>query len=473
MCFLARIRKIKVFRTLLHKIIFCILILFSMSVGASPVLLGKFPLPSNKQGIADRNYDVRDGERYRKLTQDLGIGIQKFNFYWANAEDGVRSSILPVDCGVGYTQFPQNKDLLKKYGLSHYHCYKNQFVAQWQDILKNNASYGMQAALVLWTAPEQYLGNACRGVVRGGRKTLFGCYPNRRSLDDYEDWVRFVALNFGAYVDHYIVWNEVEATDWAEVSDTELNINRNRGRDTATLSGFDLYADLLKRTIRVVDSIDKTCIGFSGECKPMVYVSLDRDWYGNTPILTQDKKGNQHIKWRNQNLMDYLWANIGMDLPWSVAIHPYGDAYSHDDKGLTFDTLVDFSAYQRSQIEQRVGKAKSWLDYPQSRIFASEQNVSHTLRIDEWHEKARFICQSYNIAEKLPQVIAITHNHFQGSIASEKNDGYSMLPWQVGRTLEQAKNYETYRAYVSTQPSNWGQNNLHYCCTEFGEGCRK
>ena len=126
---------------------------------------------------------------------------------------------------------------------------------------------------------------------------------------------------------------------------------------------------------------------------------------------------------------------------------------------------------QKEYIEAHRAPDRSWLSYPQSRLFASEQNTGNA---GDWHIKAKFICESYDVATKMPELIAITHNHFQDNInlGSQSPSQYAMLPASVSKNLNDAYNFETFQAYRSTTPSIWGQTNEHYCCISFGLGCK-
>lgn len=447
--------------------LFILSFLFTQPTLASQTELEGYSLPHNKQGVADRNYDKIGKARYQVFSNQLDMGIQKFNYYWANAENKVPASDKPMQCPNGYTLFPENKSQLREYGIHHYHCYKTSFIKRWEKTLENNANYNMQSALVLWSAPEQYRAKGCEGFTRRGNQHLKnGCYPEKKYLDDYEDWVRFTAVKFGKFVDHYIVWNEAESTNWADTSSHEMSKAEMANHlDSEMKRSFSLYTDLLKRTIKATEELDSP----AGH-KPLVYVSLDRDWYSKEPIVKTSKNGATHIRWRNENLMDYIWNNLGLSYNWSVTLHAYGEATKKDNEGISFAGLEDFSKYQKEQIQKRT--SKDWLSFPQSRIFTSEQNVGHHLKINDWSKKAQFICESYDIAEKSPSVIAITHNHFQGNINAKRSDGYSMLPASVGASLANANKYETFKAYKSTTTQLWGKSNNHYCCTRYGLGCK-
>jgi hypothetical protein len=432
-------------------------------------------LPYNKQGIADRVFKSLD-KRYIIFTKDMGIDFQKFNFYWENVENILPSSPTQMICPKGYFLFPSNKKQKKLLKIHKYHCYKKAFVDNWQKIFNKNKQYGIIIAVVLWTTPSMYRDPGCKGfyfpLLRKYLKE--GCYPTASHYDDYEDWIRFVSYHFGKYIDHYIVWNEVESTDWADTSTLKYpkkkmikNLKFHMERS------FSIYVELLKRTIKAVNEIDNKCMNIKGKCNNLVYVSLDRDWYSRKPVIYKDKKEVIHIKWRNMNLLDYIWNKLGLNYNWSIAVHPYGDVYKKLKNGLTFSTLKDLSAYQKAHIESLKTDNRPWRAYPQSIIYASEQNAGKNIKADDWKRKAQFICESYDIAMRMPELIAITDNHFQDNTCYKKATKYTMLPPTVKLDLSNADKYETFQAYLSTNPEVWGKRNDHYCCRVFRLGCIK
>lgn len=435
-----------------------------------------YNLPKNKQGIADRNYDLLSESKYSILENKLNIGIQKYNYYWEKAEDRIPSSLFPAVCDQDYLLFPKNETQKERFGLHRYHCYKKRFIQQWQKRFEFNKKHDIQIAIVLWTAPKMYRDPGCEGFYFPLQKRYLtgGCYPSSEHYDDYEDWIRFTAHRFGKYIDHYIVWNEVDSTNWADTSTTrypkkemikDLKFHMKRS--------FAIYAEILKRTIKTVNELDHKCMNVQGKCSDLVYVSLTRDWYSRIPTFHRNKKDAIHIRWRNMNLLDYLWNELGLDYGWSIAVHPYGNVYDKFDNGLTFSTLKDLLAYQKAQIDSRKAKNRSWHSYPQSILFASEQNAGHDVRADDWRRKAQFICESYDVALRMPELIAITDNHFQDNIHGKKITKHTMLPPTVKADLSDAEKYETFRAFLSTTPDVWGKRNDHYCCRTLRLGCIK
>ncbi len=435
-----------------------------------------YSLPYNKQGLSGRNYGLLDDVRYKVYKDELHFGLQKFNYYWRDAETTHLLSSEQPACPTGHTLFPHDDIQKKKLGINNFHCYKSSFIHKWDRLLKQNAKYKMQAAVVLWTAPTMYTDKGCEGFYFPLQKRYLkeGCYPTSEHYDDYEDWVRFTAHRFGKYIDHYIVWNEADLLNWADSSTTkdsksemldDLSYHMKRS--------FSIYTHLLKTTITAVEELDQQCVGTEKVCKPLVYVSMTGDWYSRKVMTKVKKDGEVDIRWRSMNLLDYIWQELGLEYAWSIAIHPYGEVYGKSNHSLVFSTLKELSAYQKQKVKNRKAYNRSWLSYPQSRLFASEQNIGGKVKADDWKAKARFICESYDVAMKRPEIIATTHNHFQDNVHrnSSAPSLHTMLPKTVGEKLKQAERFETYRAYESTREDNWYQDSTHYCCKEFSIGC--
>lgn len=434
-----------------------------------------YNLPKNKQGIADLNAMQLSQKRYTVLRDDLSIDMQKFSFYWENAEDDMPSSLSAINCNQGYVLFPIDEQQKQQLGFNNYHCYKKSFIKNWTKIFDFNKQFNMIIAVGLWTTPAMYRNMGCEGFYFPLQKKHLngGCYPSSEHYDDYEDWIRFTAYTFGKYIDHYIVWNEVDTLNWADSSTQEYPRSKILTNPQFHMErSFKIYTTLLKSTIKAVEELDKDCINESQDCKNLVYVSLTGDWYSRDIITRMTKNGDIDIRWRNMNLLDYLWNNLGLDYNWSIAIHPYGNVYDKNDNALRFSTLWELSAYQKKQIDSRKGTNRLWLEYPQSKLFASEQNIGGGAKANDWKNKAKFICESYAIAQKMPELIAITHNHFQDNINSNEAPTLNtMLPSIVKEDLSDALSYETFQAYSSTTPANWGNSDNHYCCEKHQLGC--
>ena len=459
------------------KQIFVFILYFTVTCvanSASQVELPGYILPKNKQGIADRNYNLLNEERYRVFEKELTFGIQKYNFYWRDAEDKVFSSNKPLTCPVGYSLFPQNKKEKQLIRIKKYHCYKNTFIQKWEKRFKQNAKHHIQLALVLWTAPRMYIDKGCEGFYSKLQKRhlMGGCYPAPDYYDDYEDWIRFIAFRFGKYVDHYIVWNEIDSTNWADTSTLKYSkVLMKKDLKFHMDRSFAIYTTLFKKTIKAIDDVDNQCLDFKGECKNFIYISLTRDWYSRKLKVYQNKKNRVvHIRWRNMNLLDHIWKELGLKYNWSIAVHPYGNVYEKNATSLRFSTLNQLSKYQRIQINAHKNNKRSWLSYPQSRLFASEQNAGHRIETEDWKRKAKYICESYDVAFRMPEIIAITHNHFQDNI-QHKTTRYTMLPTNISMNLKDAEKYETFQAYQSTALHIWGRTNEHYCCKKYRLGC--
>ena len=83
--------------------------------------------------------------------------------------------------------------------------------------------------------------------------------------------------------------------------------------------------------------------------------------------------------------------------------------------------------------------------------------------------RALNMCKAHNIIMAMPNVIGTTHNYFQADAADQ--DGIGLIPFEAGFGLENASQYPTYQAYVSTGPQYWSQRSDHYCCQQAQLGC--
>ena len=429
-------------------------------------------LPRNKQGISDRNYDLLNNERYEILDKQMLLGIQKYNYYWMKGEDAKTSSENPISCDSSHFLFPSNETMRINLGIKKYHCYNSSYISNWERRFEINRSHNIQVAVVLWTTPAKYRNPGCEGFYFNlqDRYLKEGCYPDISHYDDYEDWIKFTSYRLGKYIDHYIVWNEVESTNWADSSTTEYSKEiMSNNLDFHMNRSFNIYNELFKRTITSVSNIDNICMNSTGPCKNLVYVSLNKNWGQSSPSVEINQNIVMH--WSNKNVLNSIWNNIGLNYPWAIAIHPYGDVHQKSSSGLSFSNLGILSQYQKNKIDSISGGARSWLSYPQSRLFASEQNSKLNDSIDG---RAKFICEAYDVSFNNPSLIAMTHNHFQRNVnVSDSSTDFAMIPAAAGANLNNGSNYNTFNAYLSTNRNNWGITNNHFCCSLYNLGCRQ
>ena len=442
--------------------------------------LNGYNLPKNKQGIADRNPLVFNEDRYNVFEKDMTLGIQKFNYYWRDAENGSPSSSSLIECDNKHFLFPTNIEEKKSLGIQKYHCYNREFIDNWTSTFDFNSKHNIQTSVVLWTAPSMYIDPGCEGFYFSMINThlMEGCLPTPKHYEDYEDWIRFTAFKFGDNIDHYVVWNEVSSTNWTDSSTSELTKSRmTTNLETSMNKTLSIYTELLKRTIRSVTALDHTCLGIDKDCKNLVYVSLDAGWYEDTPTFTTHDYGI-HIDWKNVNVLNYIWSHLDfLEYPWAIAIHPYGAVYKPKQKSLNFNTLSEISIFQKEKIDKHnIDKLisnnispKFWLEYPQSRLFVNEQNVDGDNTIDE---KTQFICESYDVSFNRPEIIGITHNHFQDNITTTYATYHTMLPPTIEADFSNAYNFEPFLAYLSTSINTWGKSNKHICCQSYKLGCK-
>jgi hypothetical protein len=423
-------------------------------------------VPNTKQGLSDRNYNLLSESRYKIFSNELNLGIQKYNMFWANFENSNQlSSLNEINCPSGYIQFPENEVERNKLGVKKYHCYKKNAYDSYKASFKVNLKHNIQLAVVLWTAPEKYRSPGCEGFDFSlqNRHLYLGCYPSPHHYDDYSDWIAFVASRFGKYIDHYIVWNEVDSMNWADVSSSQYSKSYLAShRSLAVKLMTNANNELMKRTITQVKKNDHYCnFKQNNSCSNLVYVSLTKN-------LNRDFINNpQSILIGGLTILDSIWRNLGLSYNWSVAFHPYGlNAVTNTTKSL--------ASYQKENLILRGIHPRLTLAKHQSRILLSEQNHGNK-NLDN---KAEYICQSQHQSISQPEIIGQTHNHFQRTVTndrlqneSEVLDLHSMLPVGAGRDLQNRKNYVTYQAYLSTSKRYWGKRDNHFCCKNYNLGC--
>lgn len=432
------------------------------------LMAAPFATPPHKEGIAGRNYTLLDPKRYDVLEHGLTFGLQKYNFYWREAENGPAASETPMQCPAGYVLFPKTPALKAKFGFHRYHCYRVKFISDFEKSFAFNRRHGLQAAAVLWTAPVKYIEPGCEGFLFGPQHVHLteGCYPTPDHYDDYEDWVRFTALHFGRDIDHYVAWNEADLLDWADSSSTQYPRSVMADNlDFHMKRSLGIYTELLKCTIRAVDDLDKTCSPDNTPCQNLVYISMTSSW-GDEPSVRERPQG-MRIAWGGKSVVEAVWRDVGLKQPWAIAIHPYGEVHKKAKK-MHIGTLAPLIEYQRAQIAARSNKPES--EFAQSRLYLSEQNVNQA----SWEAKARFICEAHDVTMTTPQIIAVTHNHFQDPYTQKHlpTTLHAMLPTSVLPDLSNADDYLTFRAYTSTADGVWEKRNDHFCCEAYALGCQ-
>jgi hypothetical protein len=206
------------------------------------------------------------------------------------------------------------------------------------------------------------------------------------------------------------------------------------------------YADVLRRARSAIDRHNSDAL---------MDVSLDGMW-------THDQLPNETAIIGAQTMLAGLWAEIGVSLSWSIAIHPYGWPTDDIANITNFHNLFYISNYQAEQLLAH--GIENCQNAPQYWMTATEEGWPYYF-IDD---KALAICSAHSIVTSMTNVLGQTHDSFQ---QGSPDDPYGLIPWASGLELTNASLYVTYQAYVSTSLSYWTVRNDHYCCTNNQLGC--
>lgn len=418
--------------------------------------------PVSKQGTGEARTIMSSqdfDQRYAKL-KSLGVAYRQYNLWWSELEQsGVPSSDAPVSCPEGYDQAPSTaleKDLN---GFHKYRCVSRATVQKFDELFKRDQAAGMQSGVVLWSSPPLYRYPDCRGFEFGGNYLKDGCVPRDDAMDDWEDFVNFLAHRYNGQngfgkISHYIIWNENASPDWFDYSPV---IDRASLASDQVEKRITKYADMM---IRAHNALTRHVRG------AMLYASTDQLMDAGL------HSGHFGTRW----LLDGLWARLGTNYSWSVAVHPYGDPTKAASNGIyTFNNLEIVAQHQEKRLRER-GVSDPY-SYPQIYMIASEQGWP----LSEGREaQAKAICAAHDKAMNLPSLIAVAHNYFHSTEAAEDQPGgtsgqgafFGLIPHSVPNSLEGMESYPTGRAFQSTMnPSLWGKSNDHYCCTNYKLGC--
>lgn len=423
--------------------------------------------PSSKEGVTDILYDapssIQDA-RYARFRQ-MGLGYKEYNLFWSRIESGtVPSSAAPVACPAGTFMAPASEAERVTWGFHKFRCLTTAEVTLFDQLLMRDAASGLQSGAVLWSTPPAYRYPGCQGLNFGATSIADGCVPRDDAMDDYEDYVNFLANRYSGRagygkLSHLIVWNENASAVWFNYSP----VVPMRG----VLSAADQnkwiakYAQMVARTH---DAAQRNTTGV------MIDVSTDLFWLPPRITATQPS----HIG--NKNLIDGLWQNLGARYSWSVAVHPYGNLDVVPAAGrYSFLNIETVAQYQAGQLQAQ-GLPTTSFKYPQAYLIASEQGWPQSIGIAK---QAKFICQAQALSLQVPTLLTQAHNYFhsnepQEATAGSSNQGafYGLIPFAAPTDLSTLEQYPTGLAYLATSPAVWGQNSTNYCCQQAGVGCR-
>ena len=424
--------------------------------------------PASKEGISDARYSDSDAvinSRYA-VFKGMQTGYKEYNYFWSGFENsGVASSTSPLNCPSGYFNFPANESDRVVWGFHKYRCIQSSAMAVFDRMLQLDALNGIQTGIVFWSAPAIYRYTGCTGAPWGGTTLLDSCVPRDDAMDDFEDAIGYLAQRYNGHngngkIYHFIIWNENASAGWFDYSPQIAN----RGTLSATDQSkwIAKYADMLTRAH---NAVQRSSSGV------MLDVSTDLLWA--TP--TVGASDPSHIG--TKTLIDGLWATVGANFDWSVAVHPYGDLDSLPAAGtysfLNVQSLV--GGYQMSKL-QALGLPATSFQYPQAYLIASEQGWTQAEGIGR---QALMIC--YAQAEVLQDglILSQAHNYFQSVEPGDATGGtsgqgafFGLLPSSSAIDLSNMGSYATGAAYLSTSPAVWGQTSSNYCCQAAHVGCR-
>ncbi len=166
---------------------------------AETALTAGYQFPSAKQGVTDYMYTPSGSstmhDRYAALA-GLELGLKIYNLFWSSIESTVAGSSTPLQCPAGTMMVPGSAADMQSQGYHAYHCYNTGAVSMFDTMLQLDQQNGFQSAVVMWSAPAFYRVPGCEGFDNGGYTEYGGCVPNDGAMDNYEDYVNFLASRY-------------------------------------------------------------------------------------------------------------------------------------------------------------------------------------------------------------------------------------------------------------------------------------
>ena len=427
--------------------------------------------PISKQGVGDARTDLSAAElsvRYAKLKK-LGVAFKEYNFWWSALESsGLTSSSAPIACPAGYKLIPANEAERIAMGYHKYRCASLGHLANFDNLFQKDQAAGIQTAIIMWSSPPVYRYPGCLGFPWASGSLKDGCVPRDDAMDDFEDYANILAsrYNGGSFgkISHFIVWNENASPGWFDYTPVTSNSSI---ASVNVEKRIDKYADMMKRVHNALVRHQKSA---------MMYASTDMLW---TP---GHDKGHFGSKW----LIDGLWARLGLEYSWSVAVHPYGEVdQTPGDGTYTFNNLEMVVDHQIEKLRERGVSDPN--RYPQAVLIASEQGWPLTTAagmagVMGRENQARQLCLAHDKVMSMNQVLAVAHNYFQSiepadsEVNGTSGQGafFGLIPYGVPSDLSGMETTATGKAYISTlNPRNWKQRDDHYCCDMYKVGCRE
>lgn len=497
------------------------LLIASVSCGIS----SGYVKPASPTAIDDQAYVLQNDvdlqelfTRYDKLKADVSPTVHRYNAYWQAFESSaVPSSTQPVECPTGYEIVPPDPAQLEQNGglYNRYRCMLTAQIAQIRDFLNVDDELGWESGAIIWCIPPAYRDPACLGMPQAASQSApenftvtyqaftqtydltrdksarllqdqvahatengtvsaqsaldssgCNCAPRVDALSDYSDFVTFLASYMSeetsGHFTHFVAFNEVANSAWFDLSGTSPgSIDVTKEPTPADVDTWiDRYSQILRTTHDALSAL-------SLAHPVVIYVSTDRYW-SPPPVFTQWNGNRAHIG--SGVLVEGIWARIGTEKDWSLAVHPYGEPLVEEFDGqngivdaYSFVSLTDVAAQMLTSFKQ-YGSGDPGVA-PQLWMAATEQGWTSTDYDSE--TRAKFLCQSHNITLHTPEVYWVAMNDFQNA----GSDVYGLLPQSSGPTLDNADVAPEYQAYKSLRPGVWGTSS-HYCCTVHQVGCQ-
>jgi hypothetical protein len=421
--------------------------------------LSAYHFPRAKQGLCDSFNDLDAATfaaRYRVFAQ-LQSGLKIYNVFWSDFESsGIPSSIVPyASCPTNYIQVPSSQEELVLAGYHRFRCVNNATTICFDNLFQRDQAAGIQSMGVIWSSPSIYRNPGCHGFHNGPIIDTRGCVPRNESLDDFEDYINFLAIRYNGtngygHLQNFIIWNEVASGGWYDMSPLIETAHPVTDPNQIHL-WISYYTKMLCRSRKALDRHNPDAL---------IYVSLDRlfrynqsDWNATANIGAK-------------TVLDGLWSELGLSVNWSVAIHPYREP----DRFIDADTLNFFNLFTLSNYQAQKLISRGVQNYEaQSHYWmaATEQGWPLSSTVTK-ERQAQIICSVHNIVMGMQNMIGTTHVRFQ---QRPSDDPEGLVPYAAGLDLANASLYHTFQAFISTSPSYWKVRNDHYCCQTWQMGC--
>eukprot|EP01084_Bolivina_argentea_P015807 29622_1 len=442
--------------------------------------------PRQVQGITDEIYSdylFQHGQiktlqqRYNAELNDINIGTRRYNFNWASIEPNPPSpNISSLPCNStndNYIIVPLNEQDRINRGYNNYHCYSKSVMKKYDTFLSLDKSIDVVSGAIMYYSPPWARYHGCTGFPWHGSDYKYGCVPREDAMNDWMDFCNFIGERYNGSnttnlnkLSYFVMWNEVGSAGWMDYS--PILPNRYNSSNPINSTQIEMWQK------KYVDIFTFCRNGLHERSRRgmLPFVSTDHFW-----DMPQNQTNGNTLLIGEKLIIDGMWKYIGIDIDWSIAVHPYdnGDPENNlwDKKSIyTFDTLYHVIEYQQEQLKNVVNvNENGWNNRPQQILWASEQGWPYNNQTMNDTLRARNICFAQNLSLELgQQMISVTHNHFQNSPTS--GNSFGLLPISIDATLSNATGYPTYEAYVSTNANIWAKNNDNYCCKNWNVGCK-